>query len=226
MTGTAYKTFVEAEEEARGAGDDREDKARRAARALEPRLRRMFVRGGGAVRLDGVELSASERAQPIVVDPGRHSLQADYHHRAPVIRTVEVLEPGKTLVVELPHDAAPEPSVVLSPEPDEPEQGLGAQRIAAISSGALGVVGLAVGTALALVAKNRYDGAACTEDGLCTSDGLAERDAAIDLANGATGGFVVGGALGAVGIVLWFTAPTDDVVGSASLWPSFTLGGL
>jgi hypothetical protein len=144
-----------------------------------------------------------------------------------VVREVEATEPGSTVVVELPsdEDAAPRPAAPPPPSspPADTGAGLGAQRIAAIPVGILGIAGLAIGTGLAVVAKNTYDDADCDDAEVCTQEGFDARAKAIALANGATASFVVGGTALGLGLVLWFAAPDESGGNTARLRsaPSF-----
>lgn len=72
-----------------------------------------------------------------------------------------------------------------------------------------GVVGLGVGTVLGLRAISKKNAADpnCNSSNKCTQDGLDLRDQAVHAGNQSTVAFIAGGALMAVGAVVYFTAP-------------------
>jgi hypothetical protein len=125
---------------------------------------------------------------------------------------------------------APPPSSVDSGAPSERgalQRGLG------IAVGAVGLVGLGVGTAYALRSRSkdrqsdRHCGGAIEQpEGACDSTGLALNEEAMDASTVAIISFVIGGAATLGGVILYLTAPTANAppAGSASLQHGGWLG--
>jgi hypothetical protein len=83
------------------------------------------------------------------------------------------------------------------------------RRIAALTVGGLGIVGLGVGGVLGVSAHSSFDdsGAFCNDGGYCTAQGTSLRERAHDKAFASTVVTSVGAAAVITGIVLWVTAP-------------------
>lgn len=250
-TASAWATYREAESLA--AATSRPDlgaTARKHAEALVLKLARITISAPSGkdvdIKRDGVPVGAAERGVPIPADPGRHVIDASAPGRKPFSATVQLAE-GAALTVNVPpledapeetKPALKEPVVTAAPSPapattqpasDEPS-GLGAQRIIALAVGGVGVIGLGVGTALALSAKSQYDDslASCPRDqNLCTAEGVAKRDDARQTGNIATVAFAVGGVALATGAALWFLAPSrsEKTVAWTGLRVMPTFGG-
>jgi hypothetical protein len=97
--------------------------------------------------------------------------------------------------------------------------GLGAQKIVALVSGGVGVVGLAVGTVFAVKAmRNKSDAdQACTGNTCSTDAGVTAGNDAHAAGNVATIGMVVGAVGLAGGLARWFTAPKEERAVQAGL---------
>jgi len=99
------------------------------------------------------------------------------------------------------------PPAELPPSPMvEPARGSGLSALF-IGLGAAGVLGVGVGSALAIAANSKLHSSQthcrASDDHFCDAQGVKERDQAVSLANAATVGFVVGGAaLGAAVLTL------------------------
>jgi hypothetical protein len=229
QTASAWAEFHEAAAAAARKGDKREVLARANANRLEPGLSKILVRvppeadmQGLVVKRDGVDLGRALWDEAVPVDPGVHSIAAsapafkdwqmtiDAPH-APGVQTVTVprLEPA-------PAPPPPAPAAALSvpetPAPLAEERGH-TQRVVAIAAAGVGVIGIAVGSVLGLVAKSKLDQSNttgnCNGADQCTGPGLDLRSSAKSAALGSTISFVVGGVAIAGGAVLWFTAPRD-----------------
>jgi hypothetical protein len=94
-----------------------------------------------------------------------------------------------------------------SPASSSGDGGASGLRTAGWIVGGAGVVGLAVGGTIALLAKSSYDGAAGCEGTVCDAAGLRTRNSARSKGDVATVVFVAGATTLAVGIVLWIVAP-------------------
>jgi hypothetical protein len=131
---------------------------------------------------------------------------------APGVQTVTVprLEPAPP---------PPEPSAVHAPRavpvltpslPPAGDAGRTQRIIGGVAAGA-GVIGVAVGAVLGIVAKSKLDQSNadghCDAADTCDGTGLGLRSSAGSAALGSTVAFIAGGVLVAGGAVLWFTAP-------------------
>ena len=119
-------------------------------------------------------------------------------------------------------DARDAPS---SPSSSSGDVGASGLRTAGWIVGGAGVVGLAVGGTIALLAKSSYDGAAGCEGTVCTAEGLRTRNSARSKGDVATVVFVAGATTMAVGVVLWIVAPrAHGTAGGANGWRAWRLG--
>ncbi|MGH7440129.1 MAG: hypothetical protein ACRENE_30935, partial [Polyangiaceae bacterium] len=90
--------------------------------------------------------------------------------------------------------------------------GMGGQKVAALVVGGVGVVGVAVGSILGLIAKSDNDQALqnCRTSTFCSPKGLSLTDDAKSAATVSTVGFAVGAAGLVGGALLWLTAPRSE----------------
>jgi serine/threonine-protein kinase len=229
QTASAWAQFRDAAAVAARKGDKREALARDNAARLETRLSKILVRvppeadaQGLVVKRDGVEIGRALWDEAVPVDPGVHAISASAPGlkewqttieapRTPGVQTVTVprLEPAPAPEPPLAPQAAPAPGppTPASPPPDPGRT----QRIVAGAAAGVGVVGIAVGSVLGLVAKSKLDqsnsNGNCDPTDACNGTGLALRQNAESAALGSTVAFVIGGVAVAGGAVLWFTAP-------------------
>jgi len=88
------------------------------------------------------------------------------------------------------------------------------QRIGGGVAAGAGVISVAVGAVVGIVAKSKLDQSNadnhCDATDACDGTGLQLRSSAGSAALGSTVAFVAGGVLLAGGAVLWFTAPRGD----------------
>lgn len=188
-------------------------------------------------RDDGV-VGQAQWKLPIPADPGVHHISASAPGRRPWQTDVELKGSGVTVEVSVPDlsvdpaaAAAPVATAPVAPAPQptstpaattavppassEPAAGsLGTQRTVAIGAGAVGVVGVALGTIFGLKAKSKHDAAAshCSGSTCSDAEGVSLRSEAISAGNLSTVAFVVGAAGLVGGAVLWFTSspPTQE----------------
>jgi hypothetical protein len=246
MTATAWGEFSEALAEAKRVGRaDRVKAAEAQIAALEPKLARMTV----AVNSDGTSLADVELdarplpsvswGRPFPVDPGRHVLKEHATGRLPYETTVEVgvgeqkavtLPPlAPEVVAAAPALAEPPPaaSVVVDPS-SAPPSSHSARLPAGIAAGAVGVVGIGIGSYLALhaIALHSDSDAGCTPG--CTQAAVSQNNDARTSANIANVGFGVGVAGLAVGAYLIVTSRREvssPVMRAAmALFPRMTAG--
>ena len=88
-------------------------------------------------------------------------------------------------------------------------------RIAGIVSGAAGVAGIAAGTACGLVARSRHNSAVSNVN-QDYHKAQSQQSEAHDLAIGANVGFIAGGVLAALGVVLYFIGAPDGETATSS----------
>jgi hypothetical protein len=138
-----------------------------------------------------------------VVEPPPPPLVATVAPPVPVAPFVPVSPP-----VALPAVSAPV-GVSAPVEPPERQQSMSRMRIAGIVSGAAGVAGIAAGTACALVARSRHNSAENTVNQYYDKAQSLQSEAH-DFAIGADVGFIVGGTLAALGVVLYFIGAPDS----------------
>jgi hypothetical protein len=256
-TATAWATYREAASAANAVG--RKDyllTAQRRADGLAPKLAHLTVTigqpyAGLQVKRDGVVVDAAEWGTAIPVDVGSHSVEASAPGRRAWAVAIQVAQDGAQASVtvppleEAPAEAAAVPvsaappvsssSVPPSPPESVPEptsSSGGTQRVVAVVVAAVGVVGIGIGTGLAISAKNKYDesigNGQCNPNDLnvCNSTGVSERDDARQSGDIATVAFGVGAAAIVSGGILWFTAAHGSRPAGAAFEVAPTLGGL
>jgi hypothetical protein len=225
-TASAWAQYREAIPLARAAGStERETLATERSKALESRLSTLTIRamsgdsGDAAldVRRDGVSVDAAELSTPIPVDPGTHEVTAAAPGQKPWSAKVAVGTNAAKVVVEIPklEPAAPgsPAAATTAPADESSSQKSSAQRPIAIAVGAVGVVGLGLGTFFGLSASSTWKDAkaACADFPYqCTQEGLDKQDSARTKATISTVAFITGGVALATGVVLFLTAGTGS----------------
>lgn len=228
-TASAWAEYKEAIPLARASGSKvRLDLATSRAQVLEARLPMLTIRAAGGaeeptgleIRRDGVPVQPAELGSPIPVDPGPHVIEASAPGKEAWSSTVQAADSGK-LEVQVPalNAAAGAPALpaagpvqpVQSPPLDQPASTSSgtSQRTAAVVVGAVGVVGLGLGTVFGLSASSKWSDAKskCTDYPYgCSPESLDDRSSAKSKASVATVAFIVGGAAIAGAAVLWLTA--------------------
>jgi hypothetical protein len=239
-TASAWATFREAASLATNSNQgDRARVAAARAQELEPKLSRLSVElAPDVAKIPGVVVKrGTQRLEPslygtsLPVDPGEYRVDVSAPGYEPWSTPIKVEGGGASASVRVPalvkasEPAAPvaapatEPSqsgaqpaqVDLSPNPRK--SGLSTQQTVGIVTGAVGVVGLGVGSFFGIRALNKSSDADshCPKDGLCNDqEGLTLTEEGQDHASIANIGFAVGGGLLALGAVLYLTgAPSD-----------------
>ena len=228
-TASAWAEYKEAIPLARASGSKvRLDLATTRAQALEARLPMLTIRAAGAteaasgleIRRDGVPVQPAELGSAIPVDPGQHLIEATAPGKEKWSSTVQAADSSK-VDVEVPAlNAAPGASAAPSATPEPIAQpplapttatssAGSTQRTAAVVVGAVGVVGLGLGTVFGLGASSKWSDAKskCTDYPYgCSSTALDDQSSAKSKASVSTVAFIVGGAAIAGAAVLWFTA--------------------
>jgi hypothetical protein len=237
-TASAWTEFKAAEGLARARGDQRAEVARGRAQALEPKLERVTIvvaptvpRVGLHVLLDGAPVAPEEWGLAVTVDPGDHVVIASAAGHPDRTIPVHVGPEAPTSTVHIdsiaeapaPAGTPVAPSVAPPPEPSAaptPPSAAGTpsatnpgatNRWVGIGVGAVGIVGLGVGSAFGLAAESKESQSNkvnfCDPSDHCSPDGLSLRKDAANAANISTAFFVIGGVAVAAGVVLYLTAP-------------------
>jgi hypothetical protein len=197
----------------RGAGEGNEParaEAQRRLSLLEARLPKLSIRGAAAlpqgteVLWDGTPLGAVALGSPVPADPGTHPLvvRAAGHQD---LRYEVGLTEGQVTSVDV--TVGPSMRPVLVAEPVE-TGGHSSRRTIGFVIGGVGIVGIGIGSYLALHAISLHGDSndACTPG--CTQNGASLNNQAITYANLANVGFGVGLVGLAVGTYLVVTSPS------------------
>ncbi|WP_045118446.1 tetratricopeptide repeat protein [Haliangium ochraceum] len=234
----AWEAFREAAELAERTKDERVDYARERMRELRPMLFLLVVEVPEEVRSDDLEVTHKGESipperwgQPFPVEFGDNLVRATRPGYEPFSTEVALAGRGKETTVSIPAlseaSAEPEPvasAVDLSASGERDGGGMPSGRKIALTSAALGVVGLTVGTIFGVRAGSQYDQA---ED-ICSIDGVAmcedfERDESQALRDDARGSATIatvsmslGVVAAAAGAVLWFMNPGDGASSTES----------
>jgi hypothetical protein len=201
------------------------DTAYKERDALTPRLAWVTVTVTGAagakVTVDGEAMPSAALGVPNALDPGRHVVSAVALDGGRAEVTVTLAEGARQAVpleleplavakqpVPSAMSAAPAPSAALADVP-APIVKRSAQKTAGFVSLGVGAAGLLLGGATgvaAIVVRNETVGG-CT-DGRCPPSLASKVDSYNTLASRASIGFIAGGALAGLGVVLLATSPT------------------
>ncbi|HEY8089538.1 MAG TPA: hypothetical protein VIF09_16870 [Polyangiaceae bacterium] len=241
---TAWATYREAASAANAAGRaDYVATAQRHAEALAPHLAHLTVAvaqpvDGMVIVRDGARVEHAEWGVAIPIDAGSHTLEVTAPGHKGWSTRVEVAADGTEAsatipaLEALPVEVAPPPSGVAppSPAPPAPETSSGGgQRVLGVIVGGVGIVGLGVAGAFAIVAKNQYNTSLgnCQpgDPNACNGTGVSQRDTARSSGNAASIAAAVGGAALVGGAVIWLTAPHSGASASVRVGVAPTLGG-
>lgn len=246
---TAYKELQDAILFAqRDKRDDREKAAKALASELSSKLPTLTITvrreaaaiPGLSVKRDGALVPPSAFGAPAAVDPGQHTVTAWAPGRAPFLTTVDLRGDGATYEVVIPDleaDPTGDRSAAAGAEDRGPGAnssvssqntgGMGAQRKAGAILGGVGVISLGVGAVFGIQAAASKPASAPHCDGnFCDDEGIRIREKGLTQASIATGTLVAGGALAALGLVLFITgspsskAPSPGASVGLSLGPS------
>lgn len=207
---SAWATYREAEAVATRDGQKkRATFAAAHAKALAPGLSYLVIDASGQVQItcDGRDIGSS-LSTPLPFDPGAHRIEARATGFRPWSTAVD-LAPKATLRVHVPAlepEVVVPPPVVVVPPPPPPAPVSRTPRYVAIGVGAVGVVGLGLGTFFGLRAKSLNDDADC-DPSTCTRAGARAVDDAQTQATFSTIAFAVGAVAVVGAVVLYVTAP-------------------
>jgi hypothetical protein len=182
------------------------------------------------VTLDSLPLVDTLDGKALAMDPGSHLLRFEADGKTPLEKTVVLREGEKerrVTVVLTPEGYVPQ--APLPPLPVAPPSTWNQRKTMAVAVGAVGLVGIIVGSVtggLALsswsTAKSECTTASCPSSTRPSAE--SSRTSAVTLGTVSTVAFVVGGAGLAGGGLLWLTAPKSDAPVALELRPVFGLG--
>lgn len=214
--GSAWKAFEDAAARAKASGKyERERVARERAAALVPRLSRLVLAISDApadlkIQLDGAPVPSATWGTPLVVDAGAHTLVAEAAGRETATLALPPVAVGATVTFQLPPLAvASSAPVTEQPVAPSPPSRLDGQRVGAIVSAGVGVVGLVAGTAFGLHSLARHDESDRYCEGNACQDprGVSAMNEARTAGDRATVSFIVAGVGLTAASVLWFVRP-------------------
>jgi hypothetical protein len=234
-TASAWATFREAASLASNSNQlDRARVASSRAQDLEPKLSRLSIElapevahiTGVTVKRSGQRLEPSLYSTPLPVDPGEYRIEVSAPGYETWSAPIKVEAGGASASVRVPAlvkgseplpeavtaaggtSAAPVMSTAPLTPPPVVASGLSTQQTLGIVVGALGVVGVGLGSYFGVraITKNSDAESQCPNPGLCNNDrGLTLTDQAKQNAKASNIAFAAGGALVAVGAVLYLT---------------------
>ena len=168
-----------------------------------------------AVTVDGHALADKLDGSPLSVDPGAHTFQFSVAGQPPVVRAFVLKEGEKGRVERVvlgpapappPRAPAPAAATEVVPPPPPESHGLGAGKVSGLVIAALGLGGIAAGTAYGLLAKSAWDrsqgecNANCPES--TRPQAVSDWHVAVTDSTVSTAGFIAGGVLFAGGIAI------------------------
>jgi hypothetical protein len=215
-TASAWAAFLEVAAASKRAGrTDREQIARDRAAALEPKLSHLTIVvpdaakvAGLAVKRDGELVREGQWGTPVPVDPGKHSLEASAPGKQTWSTSVDVPAGGKAASVDVQPLAEGASAPPPQPGAEAPPSSWPTQKTIALVVGAVGVVGVGVGSYFGVTAlsKNSDSSSHCNGNS-CDATGVGLRSDAVSDGNISTVAIGVGAAAVVGAAVLWFTAP-------------------
>ena len=217
-TASAWATYREAESAATRRGQQKRAQfAASRAQALAPNLAYLVVDAPSAPA--GLEVACDDKplggsfGAALPFDAGAHKVSARAPGKKPWSTSVELVDKATVHVAvpvleDAPPEPAPRPTVIVVPRDSGPPPGQ-AQRLTGLVAGAVGLVGVGVGSYFGLRAKSANDEAEAShcDPRFCDAEGESLKDQARSRATVSTVAFLGGGLLLAVGAVLYFTAP-------------------
>jgi hypothetical protein len=207
---SSWGAFKQAAVAARNADDaEREAEAERRAKALEGSLSRLTITVAGPlgsgieVRRDGGVVGEGQYGTALPVDAGEHVIEVTAPKRQAWTARVQVAPGGVNVAVNVP-ELPPDPQTAAG-------SAWGPRRIAGVTVGSAGVVGLATGAAFGIVTLGKTNDAKthCSATlPYCDATGVALENSAKTTARVSDVALGIGGAALVGGVVLFFTAPS------------------
>ncbi len=179
------------------------------------------------VTMDGELLADRLDGTALGIDPGEHKFVFEMAGQPPIEKQFVVRESQKNRheLITFEQSGAPQPpptavpalspapSAATTPTPVSPasserSSSLGAQRVAALIVGGIGVVGVGIGSVFGIeaISKKSDANSVCSGATCSTQDGSSRWSDAKSAGNISTVAFIVGGVGLAGGAALWFTA--------------------
>jgi hypothetical protein len=169
---------------------------------------------GVKVSMDGASIAATLNGHPLSIDPGEHDFVFQEPGQAPVEKKL-VLREGERDRRELVVIGPPPPPAALPVLPPPRPTRWTTQRTVAVVSAGVGLVGIGLGTSWGLYAissqnreKSHCSASACDNP----AQAAVDYKTAHDDATASTVAFGAGAAFLAAAAVLWFTAPSMQVM--------------
>ena len=183
--------------------------------ALEARMPKLVIRlaadapASTEVARDGTVLGVISLGTPLPLNPGAHTVVVRAPGRAESTFTVTLAEHEQKELEVRPGATS---STAQSPQADktvEPASMWSTQRIAAVATGGVALVGVGMGTGFGLATGSKWSTAQqeCGKGCGPTSQAQSDRNTALTDATISDVSFVVAGAALAGAVVLWVTAP-------------------
>jgi hypothetical protein len=240
QTASAWATYSEVVARAKQDGRaDREQAAREAARALEPKLSRLTINveektgrvAGVVVKRDGIVVGRAAWGQAAPVDPGTHVVKVTARGKVSWTARVVVALNADAQVVQVPmldddvedppvppHSAVSLPSQSRAvTEATEGRRGVSLRMIGLVTGGA-GIATLGVSGYFGVHASslNRDSKSGCDANNNCDAAGLAKRNDAVSASNITTITLVAGGVLTAAGVTLFLVGGPKETKADAA----------
>lgn len=213
---SAFGAYKDAEVFARGAGaSDHQAGAQGRAEALALKVAKLAIVvppgakvQGFELRRDGSVIGEAQWGSPMPIDTGWHQIEATAPGKKAWSTTVRIETDGSSASVNV-------PALEALPEESTHAPYWGTRRIAGASGIAAGGVGLVLGAifgglAIKKASDARSDGHCDQDWATCDATGMAYRADSRTMAHVSTGGFVIGAAALAAGVVLFVTTPTGS----------------
>ena len=234
MLARAHRWYTDAEKMASEANDKRADKIKELIAEIDSDVPRLTLKlpdgadpAAASVKLDGKVVAIGKEQR---VDPGPHEITwlAGGQKKSKTIPMERGGERELTLDMRAPAGGGgtqvDKPVVVESPSPPGRTR-----RIAGLSIGAAGLVGMGVATYLTLSARSKYNDAIDTHcmgaKDMCTDEGLSITGDARSQANIATVVTIVSVVAIGGGLVLYLTAPKGESREKSALYVAPVVSG-
>jgi hypothetical protein len=238
-TASAWSSFLDLAATARRNGgpkaEEREKVAKDRANAIAPKLTQLVISvpdgvkvPGLVIKRDGEAVHSGQWGSPVPVDPGNHTIEATAPGKRTWTKTQDVAGVGQTVSIQVdplsdtpvevaaPAPGGAQPPVNVPPK-TEPARS-SPLKTAGLVVGAVGIVGLGVGTVFGVMAISKNSSANSDHCGTafggtnnCDPTGISLRSDAVKFGNVSTISFIAGGVLAAGGVGLWLFAPSTSV---------------
>lgn len=217
---SSWSTFSEADALARKTSQpERAALARQERDRIWPQVPRLLITvealdAETRVFLDGDELTHGALGLPLAVDPGVHQVEVSHPRRLNVEKSFRIAavggEPTRLEISALqpqPLSTSEQPGAEALKEESGQDHKWSALKWSGLGATILGLGGAGVAVGMAVRAQNMANQADCDELDRCTDQGLEDREDAQSVQSTARIVGISFGALGAVGLTVFFLAP-------------------